>query len=290
MTLFPFARACALLALAGGAIVSAATQLPDEPPKQFGASVTGAFEGWFDNADGSHSFLVGYLNRNRAEEVDVPIGPNNHIDPGGPDLGQPSHFLPGRQTGLFTVTVPKTFPVTSRLTWTIVMNGEADTIPLTLKPDYTVSPFKDEAVGNTPPVFHLFTASAPGIQGPIASMSSAATRTTSVAVPLTLPVWAEDDAKYTSGTNAPLARPRPPVTMSWSKYRGPGKVTFEKAKPDFKTLAGGQVDQPYRGSASATATFSAPGEYVLHALVNDYSSAGEYCCWTTALVKVSVTP
>jgi hypothetical protein len=28
----------------------------------------------------------------------------------------------------------------------------------------------------------------------------------------------------------------------------------------------------------------------LHAYVNDYSGFGEYCCWTTALVKVNVTP
>ena len=78
------ARLCAAVALAGGVLASA-QQLPIEPPKQFGTSITGAFEGWFDNPDGSHSFLVGYLNRNRAQELDVPIGPNNLMEPGGPD-------------------------------------------------------------------------------------------------------------------------------------------------------------------------------------------------------------
>jgi hypothetical protein len=282
-----FARLLAIVAIAGGVIVSA-RQLPDEPPKQFGSSVTGAFGGWFDSADGTHNFLVGYLNRNRSREVDVPIGPNNHIDPGGPDLGQPTHFLPGRQTGMFLVSVPKTFASTSRLTWTIVVNGESNTIPFTLKPEYNVSPFKDEAVGNTPPVLHLFTQTATPIQGPLATLSKALVRTATVTTPLALPVWAEDDAKYTSGTNAPLARPRPPVTMEWSKYRGTGEVTFDKAKPAFTTIAGGQVGEPYRGSATATAKFSAPGDYVLHALVNDYSGAGEFCCWTTAQVKVTV--
>lgn len=61
------ARLCATAAFAGGVIVSA-SELPDEPPKQFGSSVTGAYEGWFDNADGSRTLLAGYLNRNRANE------------------------------------------------------------------------------------------------------------------------------------------------------------------------------------------------------------------------------
>jgi len=292
-----FARLFAAVALAGGAIVYAA-QLPDEPPKQFGSSVTGAFEGWYDSPDGTHNFLVGYLNRNRQREEDIPLGPNNHIDvaggaiPGlsGPDMGQPTHFLPGRQTGLFTVSVPKSFPTNSRLTWTLTMNGETNVVPFTLKADYNVSPFEDEAVGNKPPIAHFFTEAAKGMQGPIASMANAFTKSTSVSTPLALPLWAEDDAKYTSGTNAPLTGNRPPVRVSWSKYRGPGTVTFDKARPEMKTLAGGEPNQPYKGQTSATAKFSAPGEYVLHAYVNDYSGFGEYCCWTTALVKVNVTP
>ena len=50
--------AVAFALLACGVLVSA-RRLPDEPPKQFGTSITGSFEGWFDNKDGSHSFLVG---------------------------------------------------------------------------------------------------------------------------------------------------------------------------------------------------------------------------------------
>ncbi|HZY08075.1 MAG TPA: hypothetical protein VFE69_10030, partial [Ilumatobacteraceae bacterium] len=67
-----------------------AQQLPNEPFRQFGTSVTGAFEGWFPAPDGTRYFLIGYLNRNNNQPVDVPIGPNNHIDPGGPDMGQPT--------------------------------------------------------------------------------------------------------------------------------------------------------------------------------------------------------
>src|SRR5262245_51279712 len=110
-------------------VVSGQQPLPSEPSRGFGASVTGSFEGWFQNADGSVSFLVGYLNRNRARPVDIPIGPGNHIDPGGPDMGQPTHFLPGRQVGMFIVTAPKGFTAQDRLTWTLVLNGVSNTIP-----------------------------------------------------------------------------------------------------------------------------------------------------------------
>ena len=123
-----------------------------EPRKQFGASVTGAFEGWFENGDGTQGFLVGYYNRNTQEELDIPIGPNNRIEPGGPDMGQPTHFLPSRQFGMFAIPVPKGFTPEDKFTWTIFANGKYTSIPLRLHPDYVISPFSEIAVNNTPPV------------------------------------------------------------------------------------------------------------------------------------------
>ena len=64
-----------------------------QPIRERGSSVTGAYEGWYRNKDGSVSLLVGYFNRNTKQELDIPIGPNNRIEPGGPDQGQPTHFL-----------------------------------------------------------------------------------------------------------------------------------------------------------------------------------------------------
>ena len=65
-----------------------------------GQNVAPAFEGWEQNPDGSYNFVFGYLNRNYEEEVDIPIGPNNNIEPGG-DRGQPTHFYPRRQRFVF---------------------------------------------------------------------------------------------------------------------------------------------------------------------------------------------
>ncbi|HEY2150680.1 MAG TPA: hypothetical protein VGH34_07730 [Vicinamibacterales bacterium] len=274
--------------IAGGVLLSA--QSVPAPRRAFGDSVTGAFEGWYYNADGSRAFLVGYYNRNSQQELDIPIGPNNHIEPGGPDMGQPTHFLPGRQWGMFAVQAPKDFKPTDSFVWTLTVNGATTSIPFRVLPDYVMSPFKEIAVGNTPPVVK-FEPSDKGIQGPLASLSTAPTMTTTVAAPLPLNVWASDDAKYTSGTSAPPVPGRPAVTVRWSKYRGPGKVTFDKARPEVAKLPTGPA--VFNGKASANATFSEAGDYVLHLTANDSSGdggGGFGCCWTTSVVKVTVKP
>ncbi|HEY1241344.1 MAG TPA: hypothetical protein VGF16_12355, partial [Bryobacteraceae bacterium] len=60
------------LATACSMVLSA--QLPLEPRHESGASVTGAFEGWFKNPDGTFSLLLGYFNRNTDQELEIPIG------------------------------------------------------------------------------------------------------------------------------------------------------------------------------------------------------------------------
>jgi hypothetical protein len=276
-------------AIAAGAWLSA-QQLPSEPPRQFGASITGAFEGWFTSPDGSRSFLLGYFNRNTNQALDIPIGPDNRIEPGGPDLGQPTHFLPGRRWGMFVVPVPKNFTATDRLIWTITANGQTNTIPLRLHPDYVISPFGEISVGNTPPVLQ-FSENGPSTQGPVASIAGAPARTATVATPLALTLWAADDMKYTSGTGAPQRNPPPPVRLVWSMFRGPGAVTFEPANPVVEKITGGRA--AFSGKSTMTARFSAPGEYVLHVTALDYSGEGGggfQCCWSTAMVKVAVAP
>jgi len=283
---------CTALVIAAAGVLPAAQQFPSEPFREFGASVTAAFEGWYDNPDGSRTFLVGYLNRNVGQAVDIPIGPNNRIEPGGPDMGQPTHFLPGRRHGMFTVAVPNGFTPEQRLTWTLVANGQTTSIPLRLNPDYVVSPFTDTAVKNTPPVLRFDENSRP-VQGPIAQLATAVARTGSVSAPLPVSVFARDDARYASGTMAVPVKPPPPVRLEWSKYRGPGRVTFDNAHPAFEVLAGGGVNAPFNGKATTTARFSEPGDYVLHVVALDYSGeggGGEVCCWTTAMVKVTVAP
>src|SRR6266851_3502087 len=51
--------------------------LPLEPPAERGLSVTAAYEGWYKNADGTFTMLVGYYNRNRKQTLEIPVGPAN---------------------------------------------------------------------------------------------------------------------------------------------------------------------------------------------------------------------
>ena len=108
-----------------------AQPLPGESPHDSGQSITPAYEGWFKNADGSYTMLVGYYNRNQNADVDVPVGAENRIEPGGPDYGQPTHFLPGRQWGMFTIRVPADFGE-KKLTWTIAAGGKTMQVPFHL--------------------------------------------------------------------------------------------------------------------------------------------------------------
>ena len=275
------AQALALAAAIGA--LGWAQALPFEPVHESGASVTGAFEGWFKNADGSFNLLLGYYNRNTKQDVDIPIGMNNRIEPGGPDQGQPTHFLTGRQWGMFTIHVPADFGE-RKLTWSIVANGQTTVIPASLKTEWEISPLVEAAVGNTPPLLR-FEEGGPSIQGPLGPPGE---RTVKFGEPLLLTAWVYDDARITTPSGFHPAIPGLPVSLRWSKYRGPGAVTFANTKPLAEKIPGNAA---FNGKAATTATFSEPGDYILHVLVNDYSGEGGngyQCCWTTGQVKVTV--
>jgi hypothetical protein len=279
----------AMAALATTALAQGITQAYKEPPHESGQAITAAFEGWYPNADGSKTILVGYYNRNMKEVLDIPVGPNNHVDPGGPDRGQPTHFLTGRQWGIFSITVPKDFGEDKKITWTIVSNGKTTAVPVHVNPLYVISPFKD-ATSNTPP-FIGFEDAGPFLQGPPRMIAK--TLTTAPQDPLPLAVFVADDANIPPSFAA-FAKMLPTVTVTWSKFRGPGDVTFANVKPKVeKTEFKPPPPATYTGKAATTATFSEPGEYILEVTANDLSGVGGggfQCCWTTAQVKVTVKP
>ena len=59
-----------MLVVAGCGILLAQEGAKPAPEKR--NNVTGAFEGWFKNPDGSFSLLLGYFNRNEKQEFDIP--------------------------------------------------------------------------------------------------------------------------------------------------------------------------------------------------------------------------
>lgn len=269
----------------GGALVSAqgpqGGSLPLEPFKERGASVTPAYEGWFTNPDGSFSILLGYYNRNSRQPLDIPVGPNNKIEPGPADQGQPTHFETGRQWGVFVVKVPKDFGKKT-VTWTITANGETQAIPFALTPAYNVAPMKEIGMLNEPPKI-AFAQGGAKFAGP--PMTVAHTLTGKAKTPLPLTMWVEDPkGRGQEGGRGGRGGTPSVANVSLHKYRGPGTVTFDKVRLPVPTQ-GAEI--------SANVTFSEPGEYMLRVQANDESGEGGggfQCCWTNAYVKATVTP
>lgn len=253
------------------------------PRHASGQGVTAAFEGWFRNEDGTFALLFGYLNRNTEQELDISIGEANKIEPGGPDRSQPTHFLTGRNWGVFTVTVPKDFG-RAKIVWTLSANGVTTQIPAGLDELWELSPFRD-ANGNTPPWIG-FEGTGPFLNGPRGHSESL---TANVGTPISLPLWIADDASVIPGAPRPRT---PPVALSWSKFRGPGSVVFANAHPPAESA---EFDAPHQtafhGKAITTATFREPGKYILLVVANDWSGEGGrgfQCCWSNAQVVVIV--
>src|SRR5215470_14350647 len=121
-----------VVALAGAGVVPRAQQ------PTTGLNIAPVYEGWEQNTDGSFDLIFGYFNRNWNEWIDVPVGVTNSIEPGGPDQGQPTHFLPRRNQFVFRIRVPKDFG-NRELVWTLTSNGKTEKAYGTLKPDYVVN-------------------------------------------------------------------------------------------------------------------------------------------------------
>jgi len=257
-----------MCALAGGFVPAhAQVQLPTANPQtQFssGQDVVPVYEGWLRNPDGTFTFVFGYFNRNWKEELAIPAGPDNEFEPGVPDRGQPTYFLPRRQSWVFRVQVPKDWGQ-QELVWTITAHGRAEKAYAQLLPEEEIierlimtrgnlSLGEDDP--NKPPTVSI---------APVASAN--------LASPVTLTALVTDDGlpkprpprELRPGgippaqTNSAAARPKAGLFVTWFEYRGPAKVTFDREGPI--AVASGQ--------AITTAHFPAPGTYVLQAVATD---------------------
>src|SRR5262245_16667650 len=112
-----------------------------------GQGVAPVYEGYDINPDGSYNMWFGYMNRNYEEEIDIPIGPGNHFEPGN-DRGQPTHFTVRRHKDVFKVVVPKDFG-DQKLTWTLTVHGQTAQVTGTLKPVWMIDRLRTTRGGNS---------------------------------------------------------------------------------------------------------------------------------------------
>lgn len=249
-----------------------APRMPIAPPAVQGASVTPAIEGWYRNADGTATILVGYMNRNLSQSFDIPIGPNNKIEPGGPDMGQPTYFAApqaaggggfgggggrgGRQYGVFAVTVPKDFG-SKRLTYTITANGQPQSITLGLANGYMVAPFVRADNGNTPPVVKV-EPTGPELKGPPRGIAQ--TLTTTGSQPVTLTLWVTDKGN-TVDQQDQFGQPLPPAVPGAGAARGVALAPPVDGAPAGAAGAadGGRGGRGGRGGGGAAAAAAGAG-------------------------------
>ena len=260
-----------------------------------GQSVSPAYEGWWQNEDGTYSLFFGYMNSNWEEELDVPIGPDNNIEPGGPDRGQPTHFYPRRNMFLFTVEVPADFG-DDEVVWTLTTNGKTERAYASLRTDYLLDPqtIGTEMGANFGGVIDEWRDN----QFPELSLGVDQRRRVRVGEPLQLTAFASDDGIPTGNYTPPEPEPGKPhpayrspqqivpgnppgLRLSWIVYRGDAsQVNFSedqlKTWQDTRVYSNSPWSFPYAlppgppdGRWEVDVTFDEPGTYTLRALASD---------------------
>ncbi len=241
-----------------------------------GQSIQPFFDGWTRNDDGTFEFHFAYLNRNYVEEIELPVGPSNHVTPGDPDRGQPTYFYPRQYSRVFSVTVPADLGE-GQVIWEVTAHGESYQAVGWLLPEWEIDP--NPGANRTPP--DVLAAN----QAPTLNVTGSATASVDTAVTLqasvsddgipeprqfrggagnVTPTFAREEGGPTLPLNVPeiqsanLHRPTrhrvDGVNLTWTQIRGP---------------VGARLDAAGDDDASMVATFTAPGAYLFRVQASD---------------------
>ncbi len=244
-----------------------------------GQPVAPIYDGWYFEPDGSVSLCFGYQSLNLEEDVDVPLGPDNFIEPSGLDGGQPTHFdeVPPeyrRRTCVFTVPVVSVEDVEA-VVWTLTTRGIRLSAKASGLPYYRIDePNQASRSSHAPSVTVVEPAVGRAVLGRSGRVDHA------------MEIQARVDERVALAVRA-VAAPGAPtdmvVRMLWTLHQGPGGVTIEG---EDATVSG--VSEVRHVTA---ARFSMPGEYVLRLQAAEWSEGNSFhfhCCFTNAYVRVSV--
>src|SRR5690349_3712420 len=268
--LYKVAAWTAFFLFAAGSVRLHAQQSPfPGVPYNRGQDVSPTFDGWEKNPDGSFSMWFGYYNRNTDEFLDIPVGPDNSLDLGNGDQGQPTHFYPGRRWWVFKVVLPKDWPKDKRLVWTLKNRGRTNQSKAWLQPEWEADkllisadaaadrflmilgrPVSESIIaGNTAPV-----------------ITGTPTQTVTLPAPATIKLTVTDDGLPKQrigekGSDGVVTRGVDGVKVRWILYRGRGNVQFD---PEVTPAVYGK---PL--AAETKVTFSMPGDYWIRAIASD---------------------
>ena len=258
----------------------AAAQLPLQPARDAGQSVTAAFEGWYQNP-GRHLHAAGRLLQSQHQADARHSRRTEQPHRARRPRLRAAHALPAAAAvGRLTIKVPEGF----RRQATHLDHRRQ-------RPDHHAADRRDQGLPDR------------AVQGSRAGQRAAEDSVRS------------EGAGVSRGRRSALARRSTgtvgqPVTLERHRHR-------RRADNDPDLIADSveaAADQRVRGASTAasatsrfasarpsvdkdgkvttTATFSQPGDYILRAQVNDRSGEGGggfQCCWTNAHVKVTIT-
>lgn len=273
-----------------------------------GENVVPVYEGWERNDDGSINLIFGYYNRNWEEQLHVPIGEANRMEPGNPDQGQPTYFYPRRNRFIFRIRVPGDFG-DKELVWTLATNGKTERTYATLKPGYFVDKIvvmNNNGAGGSGGGGYNINEN----QTPTLKVDGPKTRSARVGEPVVLTAFGNDDGVpkrrmirlpfgpqpqapggEASGIPANYRMPRvgsrccadsaSGLRLAWYVYRGVGEhVAFDPEQisvwEDYRDgrnspySAGWEPPAvPEDGKYVSRVTFTEPGSYVLRVQLHD---------------------
>ena len=245
-----------------------------------GQNVAPVFEGWERNPDGTFTMVFGYMNRNYQEMPHVPVGPDNRLEPGPADRGQPTRFYTRRQQFVFRVQVPADWGEQD-LVWNLTLHGKTEQAFGSLWPSWEI----DDGVIKANRGLGLRGAPADN-QRPTITVVRGTEFTAAPGEPLTLTVEVSDD-----GVPGPRPAPGDPeqaaarerrrllahpmnqavvnafeaaetgLAVTWIHHRGPGEVNFD---PMTTSIEGGRG-----GEATTTVRFSERGTHVIRVHADD---------------------
>ena len=275
------------------------------PPE--GLPVIPVMEGWVANEDGTASFSMGFLNKNKVG-VDIPLGPNNYIEPAKYDGQQPTYFPPGRGAGSFAITVPA--DEINQDIWWYLKTGDGEMLKIPGRSGesaYELDFIRPRPAGSMQPLvgFGEDGAQAAGLT----ALMGAHEGTVTVGQQIELAVNVSDPSMR--DTSDPRFKDPFPVGVHFNKYQGPGAIEFARHESTPEPVNPYTEDNPrfrfYRapganevsveggaGVARVYATFNAPGEYTVVIKAENFrapdSQEGDQCCWTNVYQKVTVSP
>ena len=259
------------------------TQFDVQLLRPSGGPVVPIFEGWYRNPDGTFELSFGYFNVNTEETLEIPLGPENFIEPTEFDGGQPTRFEPvpdsdRRHWGAFTVTVPADFGDRD-VVWTLHVRGQTLSVPGRLtSPAYELAGWEFPGRSSVSPLLRL---ASEGPEGRGPRGINGERLQVKMGAPHDLSAWVARDA-------AAAADDERPINIKWFKHQGPGDVTFAErtaeVEPDAWAREGG-------AKVTTAVTFAEPGDYLLRVLAFNVIREFEFqCCWTNGFLPVTVVP